>query len=168
MTVENISWSISTKECCRPQRGRTHDLLVSSRTAHPTEPPRPAFKWLCFTFMFDNIFVFKSITVTSLINTVLFIYRKSEPNRLLTYQTSYRLHAYHIVIIVQKLLFCSLWIELAGASYINSVEYQTSDKNLVLQKILNKISSKRLFHWASKYLQKLDIWHMHVQFNYIR
>ena len=31
-TVENISWSISTKECCRPQRSRTHDLLVSSRT----------------------------------------------------------------------------------------------------------------------------------------
>ena len=38
MTVENISWSISTKECC---------LLVSSRTAHPTEPPRPA-SW-CIT-----------------------------------------------------------------------------------------------------------------------
>ena len=35
MTVENISWSISTKECCRPRRERggcrTHDLLVSSR-----------------------------------------------------------------------------------------------------------------------------------------
>ena len=40
MTVENISWSISTKECCRPQRGWTRDLLVSSRTAHPTEPQR--------------------------------------------------------------------------------------------------------------------------------
>ena len=57
------------------------------------------------------------------------------------------------------------WIN--RASYINSVEYQ-SDKNLVLQTILNKISSKRLFHQVSKYLQKLDIWHMHVQFNYIR
>ena len=42
MTVENISWSISTKECCRPRRGRTRDLLVSSRTAHRTEPLRPA------------------------------------------------------------------------------------------------------------------------------
>ena len=42
MTVENISWSISTKECCRPRRGWTRDLLVSSRTSHPTEPPRPA------------------------------------------------------------------------------------------------------------------------------
>ena len=41
MTIENISWSISTKECCRPRRGWTRDLLVSSRTAHPTEPPRP-------------------------------------------------------------------------------------------------------------------------------
>ena len=42
MTIENISWSISTKECCRPLQGWTRDLLVSSRTAHPTEPPRPA------------------------------------------------------------------------------------------------------------------------------
>ena len=42
MTVENISWSISTKECSRPRRSRTRDLLVYSRTAHPTEPPRPA------------------------------------------------------------------------------------------------------------------------------
>ena len=32
MTIENISWSISTKECCRPQWGLTPDLLVSSRT----------------------------------------------------------------------------------------------------------------------------------------
>ena len=42
MTEENISWSISTKECCRLGGGWTHDLLVSSRTAHPTEPPRLA------------------------------------------------------------------------------------------------------------------------------
>ena len=33
MTVENISWSISTKECCRPRRGWTRDFLVFSRTA---------------------------------------------------------------------------------------------------------------------------------------
>ena len=32
MTVENISWSLSTKECCRPRRRSTRDLLVSSRT----------------------------------------------------------------------------------------------------------------------------------------
>ena len=38
MTVENISWSISTKECCRLGGGWTRDLLVSSRAAHPTEP----------------------------------------------------------------------------------------------------------------------------------
>ena len=42
MTVENISLSISTKECCRPRQGWTCNLLVSSRTAHPTEPPRSA------------------------------------------------------------------------------------------------------------------------------
>ena len=42
MTVENISRSISTKECCPPPLGLNPHLLVSSRTAHPTEPPRPA------------------------------------------------------------------------------------------------------------------------------
>ena len=42
MTVENISWSISTKECADFGGDWTRDLLVSSRTAHPTEPPRPA------------------------------------------------------------------------------------------------------------------------------
>ena len=47
MTVENISWSISTKECCPPRLGWTRDLLVSSWTAHPTEPATeagPAFQ----------------------------------------------------------------------------------------------------------------------------
>ena len=34
ITVENISWSISTKECCRPRRGWTRDLLVQS-DVHP-------------------------------------------------------------------------------------------------------------------------------------
>ena len=46
MTVENISWSIFTKECCRSRRGWTRDLLVSSRTPHPTEPPRPGHSHL--------------------------------------------------------------------------------------------------------------------------
>ena len=44
MTVENISWSISTKEFADLGGGWTRDLLVSSRTAHPTEPPRPAVR----------------------------------------------------------------------------------------------------------------------------
>ena len=39
MTVENISWSISTKECCRPSRGQIHNLLIISRAriqlSHP-------------------------------------------------------------------------------------------------------------------------------------
>ena len=52
MTKENISQSISTKECCRPRRGRTHDLLVSSRTAHPNEPPRPASE--SYEFHYDK------------------------------------------------------------------------------------------------------------------
>ena len=41
MTVENISWSISTKECCRPRRGLNPRPPVSSW--HPTEPLRPAY-----------------------------------------------------------------------------------------------------------------------------
>ena len=32
MTVENISWSILTKECCRPRAGRTRNLLITSWT----------------------------------------------------------------------------------------------------------------------------------------
>ena len=40
MTVENISWSISTKECCRHGCARTRIRLKSD--AHPTDLPRPA------------------------------------------------------------------------------------------------------------------------------
>ena len=32
MTVQNISRSISTKECCQTSRDQTHDLLITSRT----------------------------------------------------------------------------------------------------------------------------------------
>ena len=32
MTIVNISWSISTKECCRPGGGRTCNLLITCRT----------------------------------------------------------------------------------------------------------------------------------------
>ena len=48
MTVENISRSISTKECCRPRWGLNPDLLVSSQTVHPTEPPKPAIFFFFF------------------------------------------------------------------------------------------------------------------------
>ena len=41
MTVENISWSISTKGY-RPRRGLNTRPPVSSPTAHPSKPPRPA------------------------------------------------------------------------------------------------------------------------------
>ena len=41
MTVETISWSISTKECCRPRRGLTPRPGLQS-DAHPTVPPGPA------------------------------------------------------------------------------------------------------------------------------
>ena len=44
MTVENISWSISTKECCRPLRVRGLNPRPPGlqSDAHPTEPLRPA------------------------------------------------------------------------------------------------------------------------------
>ena len=42
MTVENISWSISTKECCRPQRGLNPWPSSLQSDGDPTEPPRPA------------------------------------------------------------------------------------------------------------------------------
>ena len=42
MTVENISWSISTKECCWPQR-RSNSWPGLQSDAHPTEPQRPAY-----------------------------------------------------------------------------------------------------------------------------
>ena len=42
MTVENISWSISTKECCRPRQGSNPRPPGLQSDAYPTEPPRPA------------------------------------------------------------------------------------------------------------------------------
>ena len=56
MTVETISWSISTKECCRPRRGLNPRPLVSSRMAHPTEPPRPAILGVIFSRRYIVIF----------------------------------------------------------------------------------------------------------------
>ena len=41
MTIENISRSISTKECCRPQRGSNPRPPGLQLNPHPTEPPRP-------------------------------------------------------------------------------------------------------------------------------
>ena len=46
MTVENISWSISTKECCRPRRGSNPRPPGLQSDAHPTEPPRPAIYFM--------------------------------------------------------------------------------------------------------------------------
>ena len=41
MTVENISWSISTKECCRPRRESNPRPPGLQSDTHPTEPPMP-------------------------------------------------------------------------------------------------------------------------------
>ena len=43
MTLEMISWSISTKECCRTQRGSNPRRPDHLSGAHPTEPQRPAY-----------------------------------------------------------------------------------------------------------------------------
>ena len=43
MTVENISRSISMKECCRPQRGSNPRPPGLQLDAHPTEPPGQAY-----------------------------------------------------------------------------------------------------------------------------
>ena len=32
LTIENISWSISMKECCQPDIGQTHNFRITSRT----------------------------------------------------------------------------------------------------------------------------------------
>ena len=42
MTRENISWSISRKECCRPWRVSNPWPFGLQSEVHPTEPPRPA------------------------------------------------------------------------------------------------------------------------------
>ena len=42
ITVENISYQSPRKNVADLGVGWTRDLLVFSRTAHPTEPPRPA------------------------------------------------------------------------------------------------------------------------------
>ena len=66
MTLENISWS--WKNAADLGGGWTRDLLVSSRTAHPTEPPRLAHPtcncqpitlldpdcWYKFTYLMPN------------------------------------------------------------------------------------------------------------------
>ena len=52
MTIENISWSISTN-VANLGGGWTRDLLVSSWTAHPTEPPN----WVSGFFFWVSRFV---------------------------------------------------------------------------------------------------------------
>ena len=42
ITVGNISYSITTKECCQPQRGLNPRPSGLQSDGDPTEPPRPA------------------------------------------------------------------------------------------------------------------------------
>ena len=42
MTVENMSWSISTKECCHTRRESNRWPPDGQSNVHPTEPRRPA------------------------------------------------------------------------------------------------------------------------------
>ena len=50
MTIENISWSISMKECCRPGRGQTPNLLITSQTDIQLSHQG----WHLFLFWFKN------------------------------------------------------------------------------------------------------------------
>ena len=65
MTIENISWSISTKECCLLWRRLNRRPPVSSRTVHPTDPPRQA--------MID-CFIYKKINIIGTLNNKLIIW----------------------------------------------------------------------------------------------
>ena len=63
MTVENISWSLSTKDVADLGGGWTRDFLVSSRTAHPTEPPRPAtrlFEFMLVLHIYIHLVLFQT------------------------------------------------------------------------------------------------------------
>ena len=46
MTLENISWPISTKECCLPGGNRTRNLLITSRTRiQPSHRGQQVVEW---------------------------------------------------------------------------------------------------------------------------
>ena len=60
MAVENISWSISTKECCRPGEGRTRNLLITCRTriqlSHRGRLPRRGEGYSAEYFLFISLY----------------------------------------------------------------------------------------------------------------
>ena len=60
MTVQNISWYISTKKCCRLRRGSNPPPPGLQSDMHPTEPPRLAqvrvgIRICFFFFLHKNI-----------------------------------------------------------------------------------------------------------------
>ena len=55
MTVENISWSISTKECCRPSGGRTRNLLITSRTCIQLSHHRGRLLMMCLKTVANSV-----------------------------------------------------------------------------------------------------------------
>ena len=64
MTVENISWSISMKECCWPRWGSNLWPPGLQSDIHSTAPPRPA-RWDVFLLgilFFLNYFVLMTIS----------------------------------------------------------------------------------------------------------
>ena len=70
MTVENISWSISTKECCRPRRGlnpRPSGLQSDGASKWATEAGRH-FMWIvCLASHYSFLFLYKTYTVGTLV-----------------------------------------------------------------------------------------------------
>ena len=62
MTVENISWSISTKECCRPRRGlnpRPPGLQSDGASNWATEAG-PLSPWICLDKAPDKVIFFST------------------------------------------------------------------------------------------------------------
>ena len=56
MTIENISRSISTKECCWPGGGRTHNLLITSQRCNwAVEASTNIFSLYCSNFMISTV-----------------------------------------------------------------------------------------------------------------
>ena len=71
MTVANISWSISTKEFCGPQRGSNPWSPGLQSDAHQTEPPRRQFMVI---FLYNpNILVWTHMTIF-LYNLYIFVW----------------------------------------------------------------------------------------------
>ena len=61
MTIENISWSISTKECFRPRQGSNPQPPDHQSVVQPTEPPRLGM--FCIIWSNDTFYYYLSVVL---------------------------------------------------------------------------------------------------------